>query len=139
MFYSIRDTVFFGNQAFHDVTNFWADVFSATMMYTRHTLPRHHRPPSNFRIGSNARNHLINSEGWTQKKGVSGGHNRNEFLGELRRQGIDPNGVIIKETPIQQYDELPRLNIEFLRVTWQGILFLDNLMHRLNLKQSLIK
>ena len=43
-FNPIRDTVFGGNQAVHDSTNFWASMFSMTFMCTGSTLPRHHKP-----------------------------------------------------------------------------------------------
>ena len=43
-FNPIRDTVFIGNQEAYNRTNFWFDIFSATIMFTGHTFPRHHTP-----------------------------------------------------------------------------------------------
>ncbi|MDM5154708.1 hypothetical protein QUF88_12965 [Bacillus sp. DX1.1] len=41
---------------------------------------------NNFKIGSNAKNHLKNVENITMKKGISGGHNADEFYKALSRK-----------------------------------------------------
>jgi hypothetical protein len=57
-------------------------------------------------IGSNAANHLKNVEGVT-KRGISGGHNANAFLGSLD----DVGGRIVSETP---HSSIPGIkNIEY--------------------------
>ncbi|GGB56530.1 hypothetical protein GCM10011409_37640 [Lentibacillus populi] len=53
---------------------------------------------NHFKFGSNAKNHLINSEGFN-RNGVKGGHNLDSFNNELKTQGFNPSDCIIKKTP----------------------------------------
>lgn len=53
---------------------------------------------NNFKFGSNAKNHLINSEGFN-RNGVKGGHNLDSFNNELKAQGFEPSDCIIQKTP----------------------------------------
>ncbi|MGN4829729.1 hypothetical protein [Bacillus cereus group sp. MYBK139-1] len=39
---------------------------------------------NNFKFGDNAKNHLKNVENISTKKGVSGGHNMDEFYNDLK-------------------------------------------------------
>ncbi|WP_245833064.1 CdiA family toxin C-terminal domain-containing protein [Oceanobacillus timonensis] len=54
---------------------------------------------NNFKINDNAKNHLVNSEGFVRKggKGVVGGHNIDSFYGELRKQGFNVEDCIINK------------------------------------------
>ncbi|SCM83035.1 conserved hypothetical protein [uncultured Sporomusa sp.] len=48
-----------------------------------------------IRIGENVENHLVKVEGYSQKYGVSGGHNLDEFMKTVNEKSIK----IVQETP----------------------------------------
>ncbi|PFB51843.1 type VII secretion protein [Bacillus thuringiensis] len=52
---------------------------------------------NNFKFGDNAKNHLKNVENISTKKGVSGGHNMDEFYNALKNQGVDVEDLIISK------------------------------------------
>lgn len=52
---------------------------------------------NNFKFGDNAKNHLKNVENIGTKKGVSGGHNMDEFYNALKNQGVDVEDLIISK------------------------------------------
>ena len=52
---------------------------------------------NNFKFGDNAKNHLKNVENISTKKGVSGGHNMDEFYNSLKNQGVDVEDLIISK------------------------------------------
>ncbi len=52
---------------------------------------------NNFKFGDNAKNHLKNVENISTKKGVSGGHNMDEFYNALKNQGVDVEELIISK------------------------------------------
>ena len=54
---------------------------------------------NNFKISENARDHLKNVQKITTKRGVSGGHNRDELLKAFTDLGVNPNEIIISENP----------------------------------------
>jgi WXG100 family type VII secretion target len=52
---------------------------------------------NNFKFGDNAKNHLKNVENISTKKGVSGGHNMDEFYNALKNQDVDVEDLIISK------------------------------------------
>lgn len=52
---------------------------------------------NNFKFGDNAKNHLKNVENISTKKGVSGGHNMDEFYNALKNQGVDVEDLIVSK------------------------------------------
>ena len=62
-------------------------------------------------IGSNAANHLKNVEGFTQPKGIIGGHNSNAFFETLDEVG----GRIVSETPHSSISGIKEVRYEILK------------------------
>ncbi|QWG84899.1 WXG100 family type VII secretion target [Bacillus mycoides] len=52
---------------------------------------------NNFKFGDNAKNHLKNVDNISTKKGVSGGHNMDEFYNTLKNQGVDVEDLIVSK------------------------------------------
>ncbi|PEE40899.1 CdiA family toxin C-terminal domain-containing protein [Bacillus pseudomycoides] len=52
---------------------------------------------NNFEFGDNVKNHLKNVESISTKKGVSGGHNADEFYKALNNQGVNTGDLIISK------------------------------------------
>ncbi|KOS28710.1 hypothetical protein ADK18_10765 [Bacillus anthracis] len=52
---------------------------------------------NNFKLGENAKNHVKNVENISTKKGVSGGHNMDEFYNALKNQDVDVEDLIISK------------------------------------------
>lgn len=53
--------------------------------------------PNGMNMPANYKNHLINTEGYTQKYGISGGHNRTNFLAEIMRLRSEGKNIKIKD------------------------------------------
>ncbi|MGX7419516.1 CdiA family toxin C-terminal domain-containing protein [Carnobacterium gallinarum] len=61
-------------------------------------IPEKASGAGNLKIGENAKNHLKNVEGISTKKGISGGHNADEFYKALQSQGINGDDLVISKT-----------------------------------------
>ncbi|WP_088809436.1 MULTISPECIES: CdiA family toxin C-terminal domain-containing protein [Listeria] len=75
---------------------------------------------SNFKFGSNSKNHLKNVETVNTKKGVVGGHNMVEFNNALKNQGFKSEDLIVFKKPPPTIDGIYEVEYRIPRKDMAG-------------------
>ncbi|PEE39731.1 hypothetical protein COL91_14295 [Bacillus pseudomycoides] len=70
-------------------------------------------------MGNNAKNPLINSEGFN-RNGIKGGHNLQSFNNELKAQGFNPSECIVSKTPHSKIDGVYEIKYQIPKKDMSG-------------------